>query len=191
LRTRWALAATVRNRGFLAREAGEMGIRFKCPNGHKINVKAFLAGKRARCPECDAKVVVPYESQTTPTLSAMAAPAPATNGSSGSANGGANGSSASKKPAAANVSAASTVASAAPVSAHAAQPSASPSMLPSVSPTFNANLAAAAAVVSAPTAPASPAMPPGGMVDAIAEAPQDKIFHDSIKKQINLESVTS
>lgn len=36
-----------------------MGIRFLCPNGHKLNVKADLAGKRASCPECGAKLVVP------------------------------------------------------------------------------------------------------------------------------------
>jgi hypothetical protein len=36
-----------------------MGIRFLCPSGHKLNVKTFLAGKRAICPECGAKVIVP------------------------------------------------------------------------------------------------------------------------------------
>jgi hypothetical protein len=39
-----------------------MGIRFLCPNGHKLNVKAFLAGKRGICPDCDAKFVVPWQS---------------------------------------------------------------------------------------------------------------------------------
>lgn len=39
-----------------------MGIRFYCPNGHRLNVKAFLAGKRAKCPHCGAKVRVPTES---------------------------------------------------------------------------------------------------------------------------------
>jgi len=39
-----------------------MGIRFLCPNGHKLNVKAFLAGKRGICPNCDAKFVVPATS---------------------------------------------------------------------------------------------------------------------------------
>ncbi|HEX4145020.1 MAG TPA: hypothetical protein VHY91_16055 [Pirellulales bacterium] len=41
-----------------------MGIRFTCPNGHKLNVKPFLAGKRAVCPKCGAKMRVPLESQT-------------------------------------------------------------------------------------------------------------------------------
>lgn len=36
-----------------------MGIRFLCPNGHKLNVKSFLAGKRGLCPQCDAKFLVP------------------------------------------------------------------------------------------------------------------------------------
>lgn len=39
-----------------------MGIRFICPNGHKLNVKTFLAGKRGICPDCDAKFIVPLES---------------------------------------------------------------------------------------------------------------------------------
>jgi hypothetical protein len=40
----------------------KMGIRFLCPNGHKLNVKADLAGKRAICPDCGAKLVVPAAS---------------------------------------------------------------------------------------------------------------------------------
>jgi len=39
-----------------------MGIRFLCPNGHKLNVKSFLAGKRGICPQCDAKFLVPEAS---------------------------------------------------------------------------------------------------------------------------------
>ena len=39
-----------------------MGIRFLCPNGHRLNVKEFLAGKRGICPECDARFLVPLES---------------------------------------------------------------------------------------------------------------------------------
>jgi len=41
-----------------------MGVRFLCPNGHKLNVKAFLIGKRGICPECDARFIVPQESGT-------------------------------------------------------------------------------------------------------------------------------
>jgi hypothetical protein len=40
-----------------------MGIRFLCPNGHKLNVKTFLAGKRAICPDCGARVLVPNAPQ--------------------------------------------------------------------------------------------------------------------------------
>jgi hypothetical protein len=36
-----------------------MGIKFRCPNGHKLNVKSFLAGKRGICPHCGAKVQIP------------------------------------------------------------------------------------------------------------------------------------
>ncbi|MFP6667370.1 MAG: GYF domain-containing protein [Pirellulales bacterium] len=39
-----------------------MGIRFYCPNGHKLNVKSFLAGKRGICPHCGAKVDIPLDS---------------------------------------------------------------------------------------------------------------------------------
>jgi hypothetical protein len=41
-----------------------MGIRFLCPNGHKLNVKSFLAGKRAICPDCGARVLVPTPEET-------------------------------------------------------------------------------------------------------------------------------
>ena len=36
-----------------------MGIRFSCPNGHKLHVKNFLAGKRGVCPECGVTVDIP------------------------------------------------------------------------------------------------------------------------------------
>jgi hypothetical protein len=36
-----------------------MGIRFNCPNGHKLNVKEFLAGKRGVCPQCGTKFIIP------------------------------------------------------------------------------------------------------------------------------------
>jgi hypothetical protein len=36
-----------------------MGIRVFCPNGHKLNVKSFLAGKRGVCPHCGAKFDIP------------------------------------------------------------------------------------------------------------------------------------
>lgn len=39
-----------------------MGIRFWCPNGHKLNVKTFQAGRRGICPYCGARFVIPTES---------------------------------------------------------------------------------------------------------------------------------
>ena len=39
-----------------------MGIRFYCPNGHKLNVKSFLAGKRGICPHCGIKFEIPQQS---------------------------------------------------------------------------------------------------------------------------------
>ena len=39
-----------------------MGIRFLCPNGHKLNVKQFQAGQRGICPFCGVKIIVPAES---------------------------------------------------------------------------------------------------------------------------------
>ncbi len=40
-----------------------MGIKFLCPNGHKLHVKSFLSGKKAICPKCGARVLVPAENQ--------------------------------------------------------------------------------------------------------------------------------
>ncbi|MBI2477362.1 MAG: DUF4339 domain-containing protein [Planctomycetia bacterium] len=41
-----------------------MGIRFYCPDcGRRLNIKAFLAGKRGICPHCDSRVQIPLESQ--------------------------------------------------------------------------------------------------------------------------------
>ncbi len=40
-----------------------MGIKFRCPNGHKLNVKSFLAGKKGICPHCGTKVIIPEEAQ--------------------------------------------------------------------------------------------------------------------------------
>jgi hypothetical protein len=43
-----------------------MGIRFSCPNGHKLNVKVFLAGKRGVCPQCGARFIIPTPAETVP-----------------------------------------------------------------------------------------------------------------------------
>jgi len=39
-----------------------MGIRFFCPNGHRLHVKAFQAGRRGICPHCGASMEIPSES---------------------------------------------------------------------------------------------------------------------------------
>ena len=39
-----------------------MGIRFFCPNGHKLNVKEFQAGRRGICPFCAARIQIPMHS---------------------------------------------------------------------------------------------------------------------------------
>jgi len=41
-----------------------MGIRFLCPNGHRLNVKAHLAGHRGICPECGVSMGIPQTSTT-------------------------------------------------------------------------------------------------------------------------------
>lgn len=48
-----------------------MGIRFNCPNGHKLNVKEFLAGKRGVCPQCGAKFVIPMPAEAAVTESPL------------------------------------------------------------------------------------------------------------------------
>lgn len=40
-----------------------MGIKFRCPNGHKLNVKSHQAGKKGYCPKCETQVDVPLTSQ--------------------------------------------------------------------------------------------------------------------------------
>lgn len=39
-----------------------MGIRFYCPNGHKVNVKEFQAGLKGICPVCGSKMDIPLKS---------------------------------------------------------------------------------------------------------------------------------
>lgn len=54
-----------------------MGIRFNCSNGHKIHVKAFLAGKRGICPECGVAVQIPIvDPATVATASPTSSPPP-------------------------------------------------------------------------------------------------------------------
>jgi hypothetical protein len=46
----------------LHRNAAKMGIKFRCPNGHKLNVKSFLAGKKGVCPKCGTRMRIPSAS---------------------------------------------------------------------------------------------------------------------------------
>ncbi|MBQ9373047.1 MAG: DUF4339 domain-containing protein [Thermoguttaceae bacterium] len=39
-----------------------MGIRFFCPNGHPLNVRTELAGRKGYCPTCKVKMRIPKES---------------------------------------------------------------------------------------------------------------------------------
>jgi hypothetical protein len=39
-----------------------MGIKFRCPNGHKMHVKSFLAGKKGICPKCGVRIEIPLVS---------------------------------------------------------------------------------------------------------------------------------
>lgn len=43
-----------------------MGIRFYCPNGHKLNVKEFQAGRKGICPYCGSKIEIPTQSTRPP-----------------------------------------------------------------------------------------------------------------------------
>ncbi|MEQ8210232.1 MAG: GYF domain-containing protein [Lacipirellulaceae bacterium] len=52
-----------------------MGIRFACPNGHKLNVKAELAGKRAICPKCKTKLLIPTLEEANENSAEQKAPA--------------------------------------------------------------------------------------------------------------------
>lgn len=69
--TGWFTAVVGTNFRVTERVGNNMGIRFLCPEGHKLHVKTFLAGKRAVCPKCGAKVVVPSESQPADLLAAV------------------------------------------------------------------------------------------------------------------------
>jgi len=53
-----------------------MGIKFHCPNGHKMHVKSFLAGKKGICPKCGVRVEIPPVSDAeSPPPSALENPA--------------------------------------------------------------------------------------------------------------------
>ncbi|MEE8450862.1 MAG: DUF4339 domain-containing protein [Thermoguttaceae bacterium] len=53
-----------------------MGIRFYCPNGHKLNVKEFQSGKKGICPFCGSRIEIPTESTRESSKHAKASNAP-------------------------------------------------------------------------------------------------------------------
>ena len=55
-----------------------MGIRFFCPNGHKLNVKEFQAGRRGICPFCGVRTLIPTQSTRPASKSANRKKAPLT-----------------------------------------------------------------------------------------------------------------
>jgi hypothetical protein len=59
-------------RANFARCSFVMGIRFACPNGHNLNVKEHLAGKRGICPNCGAKFVIPTPEPASPAVAGTA-----------------------------------------------------------------------------------------------------------------------
>ena len=52
-----------------------MGIRISCPNGHKLNVKDHLAGKRGICPTCRATFMIPAADAASASSASGAEPA--------------------------------------------------------------------------------------------------------------------
>ena len=44
----------------------KMGIKLRCPNGHRLHVKSFLAGKRGICPHCGEKFKIHSGKQHSP-----------------------------------------------------------------------------------------------------------------------------
>lgn len=56
-----------------------MPIKVVCPEGHKLNAKESLAGKKVRCPKCKSVVQIPQlettETEAAPTATSPAAPA--------------------------------------------------------------------------------------------------------------------
>lgn len=47
-----------------AEEADEPMIQFLCPNGHELSAPARMAGKKGRCPDCDARFIVPASEES-------------------------------------------------------------------------------------------------------------------------------
>jgi len=123
-----------------------MGIKFHCDScSKKLNVKAFLAGKRGICPHCGSKIVIPPEPGAS--LAAGQAQAPSAVGALAAA-----------APAAASPAATATAPRAVPTGP-------APTAVPAGMVTRPAPVSSAA-----PAAMAAPG-PPSGVADPVAEAP--------------------
>jgi hypothetical protein len=151
-----------------------MGIKFRCPHGHKLNVKSFLAGKKGVCPKCGTSLRIPFESEASSDEGGSdsdigAAGQKATNGAGH----------AGVTPAAIPIG---TVPAGMPVGAplaapmaRVAMPAAAPVAMPAMPamPVGYAAPAHSAPVYPAPAYPAPVAVPVGAaaIADPIAEAP--------------------
>lgn len=144
-----------------------MGIKFLCPNGHKMNVKAFLAGKRGKCPKCGVSVRIPQETPASDSGEDLLGDAPGTSAA-------ATVQQAAIQPAVKPIVAVSPVVPATPAPQTGAVPVVRPVMpasapaipvVPSVAPGYHP---AGPAVMRVPQP--SPAMMPMG-VDPISQAP--------------------
>lgn len=133
-----------------------MGIRFTCHVCTKrLNVKAFLAGKRGICPHCGAKVEIPWETQPDETA---AAPTAAPRSVAGARMGGMNGTAAPAVPAVPMPASPTGNGQAAKVTAHPPAP-------------LTATPVARAATAAPTSAPAVESPPPERPRDPIDEAP--------------------
>ena len=53
-----------------------MGIRFLCPNGHKLNGPSSLRGKPGQCPHCGSRFTIPADEAPAPASTPVPTPAP-------------------------------------------------------------------------------------------------------------------
>jgi hypothetical protein len=142
-----------------------MGIRFHCPNGHKLNVKTFLAGKRGICPHCGAKFEIPAESTVSSAPPPLVAGAGATSAAKPNQAAAMLVAAHALQPATVTVGAAIS-----PVAVQAAAISAMPSE-PNSAPSGAAHLPSAPVAVTVPGAN----VPPLPVVTPVAATPPDPI----------------
>jgi hypothetical protein len=151
-----------------------MGIKFRCPNGHKLNVKSFLAGKKGVCPKCGTSMRIPSESteggesDIEETVAAVGAALPMTSAPVTGANGSAHPAPITAAPAKIPVPPA-----AGPVTVRPVAPVGLPVGTPAMTAAPAASKPAVALPIGAPVMPGLPGpLPPAvAVADPIAEAP--------------------